>query len=190
MDRRILKTRQAIMEAFVGLMGENDFEKITIHAIAERANVNRGTVYLHFTDKFDLLDQCIDTYLQYLYESCMPDGDASIESAKALLLRTFEFLERNAPVYSTLLTGKGAPAFRKRMEAMVQAGIKEHLASCDIHPGIRQEILVQFLSVAVAGLVEWWIEHAMPYPPSEMVDQLVPMLERNLIWQGHQLPKQ
>ncbi|MBS5913907.1 MAG: helix-turn-helix transcriptional regulator, partial [Paenibacillus macerans] len=55
MDRRIAKTRQAIMEAFVMLMGEKSFEKITIQEIADRANVNRGSVYLHFTDKYALL---------------------------------------------------------------------------------------------------------------------------------------
>ncbi|MFD3258087.1 TetR/AcrR family transcriptional regulator [Paenibacillus lentus] len=179
MDRRILKTRQAIMEAFIGMMEENSFEKITINAIAERANVNRGTVYLHFTDKYDLLDQCFETYLQYLYESCMPDGDHSKVSAKPLLLRTFEFLERNSSIYSTLLTSKGVPAFRKRMMAMMEMGIEEHIKSCGISPGINREILVQFLSVAVAGLVEWWIINSMPYTPAEMVEQL--MLIQNLI---------
>lgn len=178
------------MEAFVALMGESSFEKITIQAIADRANVNRGTVYLHFTDKYDLLDQCIETYLQYLYDSCMPDGIASIESAKALLLRTFEFLESHAAIYSTLMTDKGVPAFRKRMMAMVETGIKEHITSCNLHPVVNHDVLVQFLTVGVSGLVEWWIVNSMPYPPSEMVDQLVLLLERNMIWQGHPLPGQ
>ncbi|NEN83595.1 TetR/AcrR family transcriptional regulator [Paenibacillus elgii] len=181
MDRRIIKTRQAIMEAFVGLMEEQSFEKITIHAIADRANVNRGTVYLHFTDKYDLLDQCIETYLQLLYESCMPDGDPSIVAANALLLRTFEFLERHASIYSTLITSKGIPAFRKRMIAMMERGIEEHIKSCGLSPGLNREILVQFLAAAVAGLVEWWIVQSMPYTPKEMVEQLMLILERNLI---------
>jgi AcrR family transcriptional regulator len=43
-------------------LGERDFEQITINDIADRANVNRGTIYLHDTDKFDLLDQCIEMY--------------------------------------------------------------------------------------------------------------------------------
>ncbi|WP_334071411.1 TetR/AcrR family transcriptional regulator [Paenibacillus sp. A14] len=181
MDRRIIKTRQAIMEAFVGLLGEKGFEKVTIHEIADRANVNRGTVYLHFSDKFDLLEQCVETYLQLLHESCMPDGEASRVPTKALLLRTFEFMERHAAVYFILLTSKGVPAFRNRMMAMVEQGIGEHILSCNIHAGVRPEVLVKFLSSAMAGLVEWWIVQSMPYAPEEMVEQLLVLLERNLL---------
>lgn len=181
MDRRIAKTRQAIMEAFVMLMGEKSFEKITIQEIADRANVNRGTVYLHFTDKYALLDQCIETYLQLLYETCLPDGEPSEVSAKALLLRTFEFLQRNASIYATLMTSKGVPAFRNRMKAMMEQGIGEIIKNCGIGPGISPEILVQFLAVAVAGLMEWWMVRSMPYTPEEMVEQLLLILERNLI---------
>lgn len=181
MDRRIIKTRQAIMEAFIALLAEKGFEKITIHEIADRANVNRGTVYLHFSDKYDLLEQCIETYLQLLYESCLPDGEASRVSTEALLLRTFEFMERNAAVYFTLLTNKGVPAFRNRMMAMMERGIEEHIQSCGINAGVRPEILGPFLSSAVAGLIEWWIVQSRPYPPAEMVEQLVLLLERNLL---------
>ncbi|RCX19715.1 TetR family transcriptional regulator [Fontibacillus phaseoli] len=181
MDRRIMRTRQAIMEAFIGLLGEQGFEKITIHEIADRANVNRGTVYLHFTDKFDLLEQCIETYLQFLYESCQPDGDPNWVSAKTQLLRTFEFLEQHTSVYSILLTSKGVPAFRNRMMAMVERGIGENTRSCGLYAGVHPEILGQFLSSAIAGLVEWWILQSMPYSPAEMVEQLHVLLERNLL---------
>lgn len=168
------------MEAFVGLMGEKSFEKITINEIADRADVNRGTVYLHFADKYDLLNQSIETYLQLLYESCLPDGDPGKVSARDLLLRTFEFLEHHASIYSTLITSKGIPVFRNRMMAMMEQGIGEQIKSCGINPGINQEILVQFLAAAVAGLVEWWIVKSMPYSPEEMVEQLLLLLERNL----------
>ncbi|WP_277408505.1 TetR/AcrR family transcriptional regulator [Lacrimispora xylanisolvens] len=60
MDRRIKKTRQLIMDTFIDLLSEKEFEKITINDIAERADINRGTVYLHYMDKYDLLDKCIE----------------------------------------------------------------------------------------------------------------------------------
>lgn len=49
-DRRILRTKQSITKSFLELFSEKDFEQITINEIAERANVNRGTVYLHYSD--------------------------------------------------------------------------------------------------------------------------------------------
>lgn len=107
MDRRVLKTRKAIIEAFVGLLEEQDFEQITINEIADRANVNRGTIYLHYADKFDLLDQCIETYLQRLLDACMIESPTTTPvTAKDALLRTFCYLEQHATTYTTLLTKK------------------------------------------------------------------------------------
>lgn len=54
-DRRILKSREAIKNAVVQLMSEKNFDDITIQDISDQANVSRGTIYLHYVDKYDLL---------------------------------------------------------------------------------------------------------------------------------------
>ena len=58
MDRRIQKTRQAIMNTFVDLLTEKGFNKITINGIADRASINRG--YRSKTRK-----QCIFKWCNY-----------------------------------------------------------------------------------------------------------------------------
>src|ERR1700742_3382273 len=118
MDRRVRKTQQAILEAFVGLLAEKDFEHITMNEIADRADVNRGTVYLHYMDKFDLLDQCIETHLAQLLGNCLSSDMVHIP-AKASMLRIFEYLEQHAFLYATLLVNKGIPTFRNRLMAVM-----------------------------------------------------------------------
>ena len=46
-DRRVRKTRSAIKSSFIELLNEKELEKITIQDIADRADINRGTFYLH-----------------------------------------------------------------------------------------------------------------------------------------------
>ena len=65
-DRRILKTQESLKKAVIELMTEKNFDDITIQDIADRANVNRGTIYLHYQDKFDLLDKLIETHINEL----------------------------------------------------------------------------------------------------------------------------
>lgn len=50
-------------------MSEKNFDDITIQDIADRANVNRRTIYLHYLDKFDLLDKLIEEHIKELKES-------------------------------------------------------------------------------------------------------------------------
>lgn len=55
-DRRVLKTRKAIEDAFEKLIVDNDYDKITVSAIAAEANINRKTFYLHYSSVDDVLD--------------------------------------------------------------------------------------------------------------------------------------
>ena len=50
-------TRKAILEACMALIQEKEFQKITIHEIAEREDINRGTFYLHFADKYEMMNR-------------------------------------------------------------------------------------------------------------------------------------
>ncbi|MBX8943051.1 MULTISPECIES: TetR/AcrR family transcriptional regulator [Lysinibacillus] len=58
-DPRILRTRQLIVDAFISLTSEKDFNQITVRDIAEKATINRATFYAHFEDKFELLHSTI-----------------------------------------------------------------------------------------------------------------------------------
>lgn len=60
---RQAETRQRIVEATVALHQEVGPAKATISAIAERAGVERLTVYRHFPDERDLLRACQQHFL-------------------------------------------------------------------------------------------------------------------------------
>lgn len=179
MDRRILKSREAIVEAFVALMAEKNFEQITINEIAERANVSRGTVYLHYTDKFDLLDQCIKSHLVELIESFLPCGATGIFPSKASLLHTFQYLGQHAFFYAAVLANKGVPTFRNRLQAALLRGLDKQIDMNGINRDMNKEMLIQFLTSAIAGMIEWWITNSMPYTDVEVVEQLWALMERN-----------
>ncbi|WP_246239241.1 TetR/AcrR family transcriptional regulator [Paenibacillus anseongense] len=56
---RNTQTKQSLINAFMQLVSEKDFEKIRIADISQRAHVNRATFYAHFNDKYELLDYMI-----------------------------------------------------------------------------------------------------------------------------------
>lgn len=63
MDRRRRYTLSVIREAFFALLAEVGFAKMTVADICRRADINRGTFYLRYEDKFALLDALIDEAL-------------------------------------------------------------------------------------------------------------------------------
>lgn len=56
-DLRIQKFKQAIKNAFLSLLAEKDFEKITIKDICTQAMIGKSTFYYHYEDKYDLARQ-------------------------------------------------------------------------------------------------------------------------------------
>lgn len=49
MDKRIIKTKNAIKTAFMQLMQQKNADDITVSDIAEAAQINRSTFYLHYS---------------------------------------------------------------------------------------------------------------------------------------------
>ncbi|MFD4704142.1 TetR/AcrR family transcriptional regulator [Gottfriedia sp. NPDC058432] len=180
MDKRIRKSKKAIEDALISLMAENDFESITINSIAEKADVNRGTIYLHYKDKFDLLEQCIEREIKELLISCLPEGSGSFPS-KTPLLRTFIYLEKNSFFYHTLLTNTGVPTFRNQLLSVMKDGMRDQLNLNELNQNMNKEFLIQFWSSATIGVIEWWITQSMPITAEEITEQLWILLERNQI---------
>ncbi|PTK65549.1 TetR/AcrR family transcriptional regulator, partial [Staphylococcus haemolyticus] len=68
-DRRIRKTKSAIKRAFTDLLKKKDLDKITVQDISNQADINRGTFYLHYEDKYMLLTDMEDEYISQIWSS-------------------------------------------------------------------------------------------------------------------------
>lgn len=83
-DRRIQRTRQVLQQAFIEVVREKGealrslreiekgFAATSIQEITARANVNRGTFYLHFTDKYMLADAVVREQFHQQLASVLP----------------------------------------------------------------------------------------------------------------------
>ena len=73
-DRRARYTKMVIHDAFLELLESEGFDKMSVTDICKRADVNRGTFYLHYEDKYALLDELIDEALDNA-AVIEPDGE-------------------------------------------------------------------------------------------------------------------
>jgi AcrR family transcriptional regulator len=175
MDRRIQKTRQLIMDTFVELLAEKGFDKITINDIAERANINRGTVYLHYVDKFDLLDKCIEKYVELLLNHCANSADTTLNASAFQSI--FEYLEENFTIYKLLLNKEGFGFFRSRLYAIIAQTVTEVMGAKSENNAFSNGVATNFLASGFIGVLEWWINNSMPCNVQEITEQLMFLLE-------------
>jgi AcrR family transcriptional regulator len=67
-DLRVIKTKRAIMHAFNELMKEKSLDKITVTELAQRAEINKGTFYLHYTDLYALYQEALEEHMKEVVE--------------------------------------------------------------------------------------------------------------------------
>lgn len=177
-DRRIIKSQEAIKNAVIELMSEKDFDDITIQDISDKANVNRGTIYLHYLDKFDILDKLIEEHINELRKMC--ESACELEWIDATQIFC-EYFERNYSFFSLMLANKGAPYFRNRfLDFLLEEFRNEVDVTKGKNQGLNEEVIVRFVSSAYVGVVEWWFMNEKPFSHQDLAEQLGTLLERNL----------
>ncbi|MHA7579033.1 TetR/AcrR family transcriptional regulator [Paenibacillus vandeheii] len=97
-DRRARRTQDAIIAAAVSLILEKGAEAVTIRDITERADYNRGTFYLHFPGKPELLQFILDDFMQGVGQAyASPYAELKEVDMTALLPSTmpvFKYMKR------------------------------------------------------------------------------------------------
>ncbi|WCM63796.1 TetR/AcrR family transcriptional regulator [Paenibacillus polymyxa] len=175
-DRRILKTQEALKTAVLELMAEKNFDDITIQDLSDQANVSRGTIYLHYMDKYDLLDKLIETHINELRGRCKAAADLDFVTGSVIWT---EYLDSNYAFFSTMLASRGAPFFRRRfMELLIEEFEDEVDDTKGKNKGLNKDLVVQFLASSYVGVVEWWFTNERPVTHLVLAEQLGSLLER------------
>ena len=82
-DRRVARSRAAILGAFEKLLGERPLAQITVSAIAREANIDRKTFYTHFGSVDGLLDAIAQSVVTQIADAVeLAVGDAAIEGGE------------------------------------------------------------------------------------------------------------
>ncbi|OXM85474.1 TetR/AcrR family transcriptional regulator [Paenibacillus rigui] len=181
-DLRIQRTLRAIDDAFISLMGEKGFDKMTVRDITARAVINRATFYLHYKDKYDLLEKLTDHMLDQLQKAMQLPPDFSAEQLNmntdeppVSFIRQFEHISTNATFYKVMLSHNGIPGFAERMEGVIRLALFERqtLAQPDEqHLLLPREFIIRYATAAHIGIMKHWLDHNMPYSPTYMALQL------------------
>jgi AcrR family transcriptional regulator len=162
-DPRVKRTRRLIVDAFFSLMAEKSFHAISVQDIAERATVNRATFYLHFEDKYALMDWVMrDMFREALTARLGPTPRFSLDRLRLLVVTVCEYLAQ--------FQGHCAPSDRN-IEPQVEVKVQEELATfllgwlrqvpltsgqADGPDGGARKRLASLLSWAIFGAgVEW-----------------------------------
>ncbi|MGE1098623.1 TetR/AcrR family transcriptional regulator [Bacillus altitudinis] len=174
-DRRTIKTKKAIRESFLELLKEKDVQQITVSELSRRADLGRGTFYLHYQDVFDLHEQLekeLFDQLGGLYDESFPSQDPL--DMLSFLNKTTEYLKEKQ-FMMTLFVKPNSPTTNQFKSFFKEKIMKEwQLDQRQITK--HEQIVASFVVSGVVGVLEEWIHEGMTVEAGQLAHILYKLL--------------
>lgn len=163
-DRRVRKTKSAIKHAFIQLLKERGLENITVQDIADKADINRGTFYLHYEDKYllltDMEDECIDQISKFTQFSEI-QGD-NVEMIATLFIdkvlrNIIQHVYDNLDFYNTILSLERKSRLEEKISDLIQYNMKNQISVDNEIEGIPEMYFHSYVSGVTISIIRYWV---------------------------------
>ncbi|WP_105994713.1 TetR/AcrR family transcriptional regulator [Staphylococcus simulans] len=166
-DRRVRKTRNAIKNAFIQLLKEKDLDKITISDISNAADINRGTFYLHYEDKYILLTSMENEYVEELHS--MTRISKLLESVKNIdeflevytnhfLKNVMEHVQANLEFYQVVLNLDRRSQLEERLKENILENMSARMDDKGEIAGIPLSYFHSYVCGSMLALFKQWVQ--------------------------------
>ena len=158
LDRRIVRSRNAILSAFERLLMEKPLADITVSAIAREANVDRKTFYVHFGTVDGLLDAIAEDVVGMIVDSVertlaslgSDPNERALGAASTFFRTVNEALCNNLVLNRQLIENIPLDDFMARLRAPLEREIAER----DLLPmGLKDELFDYYLAFLLSGII-------------------------------------
>jgi AcrR family transcriptional regulator len=167
LDPRFARTESLLKAALMDGVARRGFDSVRVDEICQAAGINRSTFYLHYRDKFELLEVCI---LSFFEIEADPPPDAGTADIATLLPGLFRMAAVNCSARRDfilrILEDGRFPAFHalftKRMSFEVGRLIDRLEKEARASSSSSRNHQIVFLSSAFFGSLLHWIKFGTP----------------------------
>lgn len=180
-DRRVRKTKAAIKSAFIQLLTEKELEKITIQDITQRADINRGTFYLHYEDKYLLLSSLEDEYTfdltnevkldQYINNNLPPEVFAKVFTEQ-ILLKVVNYIYNHIEFYKAIFNLDRKSQLEEKIANIMYGNMQKFSSIDNKIADVPIDYFFSYTSGAMFAFIKHWVKDDNRMPPTELVNHL------------------
>lgn len=170
-NRRTIVTKKLLKTALMELMQEKQFSHITIKELCERADLNRTTFYLHYTNLEILLSEIEEETTQRTLEYIHNIQGSSDEIPQMHLF--LNYIKENSALFRTLLCNNPNGAFRDTFISNLMDSTRETMTK---YKTPNQTYYVQtFIMSGSVNVVTKWIEDDFEMPVDALANLIFKM---------------
>ncbi|WP_313567348.1 TetR/AcrR family transcriptional regulator [Acetoanaerobium noterae] len=187
-DERVIKTKKLIKTALSELIQEKGFDHVSITDLTQRANINRGTFYLHYQDKYDLLEKFENEVLDDIntnaenYIKSIKDidflGEDFSNEIKPFINKIFTYIKENYIIMKVILGPKSDMRFQNKIKKalnilLTEKGWDNYFDSQNTF--VTKNYFISYLVSAHIGVIRQWIDSGMNESAENMAEMISTM---------------
>ena len=168
-DRRVLKTKRAIRNAFAKLMVEKDINDITVMELSETADINRKTFYNYYSGVYQVVED-IENDIISSYERLLGDVQfrESMNAPYQLFERFSQLINMDPEFFGYLLTMNGNIALITRIMPLIKDKTREKMTSQLAIEDYKADIMIDFVLSGMLSVYQHWFSSDRSVPPEEV----------------------
>lgn len=173
--RSAIRSRQLIKAALADLLQEKPLDKITVTDIVNRAQINRGTFYAHYTDIPDVIQHLIQQAFSSIQEAlAQPQQLADVP--QVLLKQVQAFLEEDLDFYRKVLSSSVSALMQEQLVETVLEYLLQHEGDYPIGNHEQYVFLIRFCAGGLSNLYREWFAGKLPLPLDELTQRASALL--------------
>lgn len=168
-DRRVLKTKRAIRNAFAKLMTEKDINDITIIELAEAADINRKTFYNYYSGVYQVVED-IESDILKSYNELLGNVEFKeyMEAPFAMFDRFSQLINMDPEFFGYLLSMNGNINLITRIMNLLKEKTCEVMVTQLAIEQYRAEVMIDFVLSGMLSVYQHWLASDQTTPLEEI----------------------
>jgi AcrR family transcriptional regulator len=183
-DRRIRKTKKALIQSLTELMSQKKLSSITVKELTDLADVNRSTFYLYYKDIFDMIEQIENEMLEEfnkIFDKLRKESNIftkemnSYNSLVSFFTYMFEYVKNNGDMIKILLGPDGDSTFINKFKHAI---LETDPPFDESIPKVKVHYLRPFIISGCVGVIQQWVSEDFKVSPKEMAVIITEMIPK------------
>jgi AcrR family transcriptional regulator len=173
-DIRFYRTKDRIITAMIELLKIKSFDQVTVKDICEKATISRSGFYLHYIDKYDLVEKYQLEFMTYVNQ-LIEDSSPKKLSLEETMIKLLYFFKDEGQLLGLLISNKGSVEIQDQVKRILQQNALKNVIphlNLPLKNEMEKHYLVTFFSNAMLGLLQEWINTGQKEKPEELVQIL------------------
>lgn len=177
-DPRTIRSKKMLKSAVFSLLAENpDVSQLTVQKIANRADLNRATFYLHYKDINDLLRQNVHEIFDDLSMKIEPVLHRKSPIKQEHLVTFLNYIYEYREIFAVLVEHKG---FKSHLFNLIKNTI-EAVRNARSIESTRDVVSVDIIASSLLGIIMWWIKDGTQFSSVYIAEQITSLYRKRYL---------